>query len=412
MYVKRESVDQLLESTSKKFNDKNVLRFVDSGYMEVFQMLLNKIAEEHKYEEGEPLSKLDASRIQRAVQYTIAEMENIMGEQPLSLQEIMQALAEDMAIDDGVMDFESLTKEGKDYFIGEAIKRLDSLEEKDRKQEVSEYNREGKLSRKERANYDPFSAMMIVNDHMYAMVMKTLGCPDVPEFFDVATKNVMANSAFKAEWSIRERDYRNTLVDVSFKKQRGINAGKMVKSLRPKEDLITKKEATPLDVAQYAGEYFALKKRQEGHGDVWRYFHKKENQKRTQLLEEMKARLESIIGENGSLDDENMTPIKISQIYGKEVFPKKIDKMFSDSIVERNKMSEDAFGYDPIAVEGAKKPEEPYFDGNVREPMKLDESLFKEYANLDVAQPSESKIQEKEIDIDDLLQHHPMAHLD
>ena len=116
MYVKRESVDQLLESTSKKFNDKNVLRFVDSGYMEVFQMLLNKIAEDHKYEEGEPLSKLDASRIQRAVQYTIAEMENIMGEQPLSLQEIMQALAEDMAIDDGVMDFESLNKKGKDYF--------------------------------------------------------------------------------------------------------------------------------------------------------------------------------------------------------------------------------------------------------------------------------------------------------
>ena len=418
MYVKREKVDQLLETTSEKFNNKNVLNFVDKGYMEVFQMILDDIADNHKYQEGEALLEHDFNRIQRAVKYTIDEMQNIMGEQPLSLDGIMQALAEDIAEDEDVPDFDDLNEKQKKYFTEKALKTFNALSEPERQRLGIKYDKKGKLSQKERVNYDPFSAMMIVNDHMYAMVMKTLGCPDVPEFFGNATKTTIANSAFRAEWEIRERDYKNTLIEKSFDRQRGINAKKLVKTLNGKKDLINQRNATPLDVAQYAGEYFALKKRQENHTDLWRYFHKNENKKRMQLLAEMKEILEAVIGKQGTLDDSKMTPIKISEIYGREVFPNKMNQMFKSSIVDRNQMTEDSFGYEAIIVEGANKNEQPEFDGNLRESMQLDRSLFKDSnpvvendGELDNERISASKIEEKEIDIDDLVNNHPLSKL-
>ena len=56
------------------------------------------------------------------------------------------------------------------------------------------------------------------------------------------------------------------------------------------------KDATMLDAIKLTAEYQALIKRQAGHGRIWRFFHSKQNEQRTQLLDDMKNAIDTITG--------------------------------------------------------------------------------------------------------------------
>lgn len=398
MYVKTEFVDQLLESTGKKVQNRNISRFVDSGFIDGFHLLLDDIKSEHVYQEGEKISDNHLARIKKGVRETIIGMRILMREQLISLDEWMQFLVDDMVDENGGEGFDLRDQEER---MKDAIENFNTLSERQKLKLTREYEERGRLTKRERDACDPHSAMLAVNDYLYAMTMKALGSPDIPELFGIETKVGMDNSAFKAEWEeFKSEDYRDTLVEKTFKNQRRKNHSKIVGPIKEKEALIKSRKATPLQMAQYAGEYFALKKRQEGHGERWRSFHKKENAKRMQLLAEMEEVLKEVIGKRGDLNDKEMTPIKISQIY----YPLMLQETYKTNIADRNQMSPEILGDKVIEVEWDKK-HEVEFDGELREQMKFDKDLFVE---IDDRSNIKGQIrfsdEEKEIDLSALTE--------
>ena len=268
--------------------DKNIHKFVDIGYVEGLQLLLEDIAKKSKYTEGERIMNSDLSRIKNAV----AMIHNQM--------------------------------------------------------RVNMVNEQKELKGKALLQYDPFTAMVNVNDYLYAMTMKTLGCPDIPESFGKSMQNLIKDIAHEAEFELKESDYKNTSIDRYFEKQRGKDATKVIKDTRENEKLILSKEASSLKVAKYAGEYYALKKRQEGHGKVWRFFHKKENEQRTKLLSVMEKTLNTVLKDGDKLED--LDPQRIAEIYNKQQLTGRLNETVQSGIAKRNGIPPHFFEHMPTTT--------------------------------------------------------------
>jgi hypothetical protein len=209
--------------------------------------------------------------------------------------------------------------------------------------------KKGIFHRKERFQYDPLSALVAVNDYLYAMTMKTLGSPDIPESFGENVQELIKELADKAEFEIKENEYNKTSIDRCYEKQRRQDAKSVKKATLENKKQILSKTASPLRVAQYAGEYFALKKRQEGHGNVWKFFHKKENEARMTLLAEMEKILKTVLKDQGELD--KLNPIDIAKIVNKQNLSIKANETFQSGIDNRNKIPSNFFKHSPVASE-------------------------------------------------------------
>ena len=55
-------------------------------------------------------------------------------------------------------------------------------------------------------------------------------------------------------------------------------------------------------LCQLTAEYKALKKRQEGHGRIWRWFHREENEAREELLSRMEDMIKGFVGKDVNLE--------------------------------------------------------------------------------------------------------------
>ena len=190
MHVKKDKADRLLELTSQRYLDRNIHRFVDMGYIDGYQELLKNIAKKSQYKEGEKITNSDLSRIKNAVVATLDGMRKMMVEQPLTLEEIKG-------------------KKGEKEF-----NRILSLNDNEKQNAIREIEKEGRLSQNEETQYDTLGAIIAVNDYMYAMAMKSLGCPDIPESFGIEMQNAIKNIANRAEFEMKKDDFEDTAVEM------------------------------------------------------------------------------------------------------------------------------------------------------------------------------------------------------
>ena len=365
MHVKKDKADILLELTSQRYLDRNINRFVDKGYMDGYEELLKDIANKSQYKEGEKITNSDLSRIKNAVVATLDGMRNMMVEQPLTLEEIKAKVGDN--------EFEQIL----------------SLKDNEKQNAIREIEKEGRLSQNEETQYDTLGAIIAVNDYMYAMAMKALGCPDIPESFGSDMQNAIKKIANRAEFEMKKDDFEDTAVVMYYETQRGKSAKQVSEATVEVKNLIVNKKALPSSVAQYASEYYALKKRQEGHGKWWIFFHKKENEARTQLLADMEKTLKTFLKEGNELD--NLNSIKIAEIYNKNNIESRANQAFENGIAKRNEMPSEFIEDKPTSTELAdKEKSEPdkgeiEFEEEMRVPLKFEKDAFEESKPVTVA---------------------------
>ena len=365
MHVKKDRADRLLELTSQKYLDRNIHRFVDKGYMDGYEDLLKDIAKKSKYNEGEKITNSDLSRIKNAVVATLDGMRKMMVEQPLTLEEIKAKVGDN--------EFEQILL----------------LDESKKQKAIRKIEEKGRLSQKEQTQYDTLGAIIAVNDYMYAMAMKALGCPDIPESFGIEMQNAIKNIANRAEFEMKKDDFEDTAVEMYYETQRGKSAKQVSKATVEVEKLIVDKKALPFSVAQYASEYYALKKRQEGHGKWWIFFHKKENEARTKLLADMEKTLKTFLKDGDELD--KLNSIKVAEIYNKKTIAIRANEAFTNGIAKRSGMPLNFIEDKPTSTERADKEisesdqKEIEFEEEMRMPLKFEKDAFEESKPVTVA---------------------------
>lgn len=310
MYVKQEHAERLFEKTSQSFAKKGVHNFTDLGFVDAFEEQLRVMARARKYQEGEQIMPGDLVLLKETVQTILTDMK------------------------EGMLD------------------QRETLEQSE--------NQTGKLSVKEKGAYDTLLAMTEVTDHLYAMAMKTLGCPNIPASFGTDIVDMIGKLSSEAELEMKEKEYKKTDVDRRYREQRGKNAAEVRKAISTNKTFIRDKKESPLRVAQYAADYHALKKRQEGHGAVWRFFHKKENEARTKLLEMMKKDLVALAGADADVDA--MTPVEISVAYNQA---KAKEALSENGIAKRAQMPKEDFAHEPTLTDRAENDKENPHKGMV-----------------------------------------------
>jgi hypothetical protein len=221
------------------------------------------------------------------------------------------------------------------------------------------------------------------------MAMKPLGCPDIPESFGIEMQNAIKKIANRAEFEMKKDDFEDTAVEMYYETQRGKSAKQVSEATVEVKNLIVNKKALPSSVAQYASEYYALKKRQEGHGKWWIFFHKKENEARTKLLADMEKTLKSFLKEGDKLDELNS--IKIAEIYNKNNIEIRANQAFENGIAKRNEMPSEFIEDKPTSTERADKElSEPdkgeiEFKEEMRIPFEFEKDAFIESEPITVA---------------------------
>ena len=366
MHVKKGKADRLLKLASQRYLDKNIHRFVDEGYIDGYHELLKDIAKKSEYKEGEKITNSDLSRIKNAVVATLDEMRRLMVDQPLTLAEIRE-------------------KKGEKEF-----NRIISLDDSKKQKAIRDIEKKGRLSEEEQTQYDIFGAIIAVNDYMYAMAMKYLDCPDIPESFGIEMQNAIKNIANRAEFEMKKEDFEDTAVEMYYATQRGKSAKQVSEATEEVKKLIEDKKALPSSVAQYASEYYALKIRQKGHGKLWIFFHKKENEARNKLLGDMEKTLKTFLGEGEKLD--NLDSINVAEIYNKNNIESRAKEAFENGIAKRVGMDHNLINDKPTSTERADKEkmsepdeEEITFKKEMRMPLKFEKDAFEESKPITVA---------------------------
>ena len=343
MYIKKDQVEKVLEVASQKFQEEHIQDFTDKGYIDGFQLLLNEISKQKPaYKEGEKIKKSDLSRIKDTVAMIHNEMRKTL------VEENKNPLARPLN------------------------------------------------------QYDIFSAMVTVNDYLYAMTMKSLGSPYIPESFGKNVQDLIRDIAHETEFDLKKSDYAKTSIDRRYEKQRWLDAKDVRKSTDKIQVQISNKKASSLQVAQYAGEYYALKRRQEGHGKWWIFFHGKENEARTKLLEEMEKTLEPFLKEGDKLD--TLDPEKIARLYNKQQFTVRANETFQKNIAARNGMPSTFIEHNPTSTERADKEmsepnkDEIAFEEEMRMHLEFEKDAFEVNDNL-VSNEVHHDSNEKEVDL-------------
>ena len=166
--------------------------------------------------------------------------------------------------------------------------------------------------------------LLIANDYFFAYALNTLGNPSIPANFGKDIENKISELALKADFDVTSQDFAPVTTDKYFDAQRKINAKDLKDRFKTLGSPLKLKKATPFEIAKYAAEYQALKRRQAGHGAIWRFFHKSENNERTELLDTMKETLEDILGKNAEIDTK--TPKELTESFHEGIIKARMEK--------------------------------------------------------------------------------------
>lgn len=170
-------------------------------------------------------------------------------------------------------------------------------------------------SQEARAKNQILPDLLSANDYFFAYALKELGNPSIPPNFGHDIENKIADLALESDFKVTNDDFLFVTTDRYFDAQRKRDAKDMEGEFKTLGSPLRTNRATPLDVAQYAAEYQALKRRQDNHNRFWRFFHKSENAARVELLNTMKATLKGVLGEDAEIDTK--TPKELAEAFHK-----------------------------------------------------------------------------------------------
>ena len=226
----------------------------------------------------------------------------------------------------------------------------------------------------DRSDIDILDHVMAANDYLFALTMKELNSPDISSNSYFAIQDVLTDAAKRIRNSQLEEG--PALVDY-FNGQRGINA-KQLKNSGVGELIrdVSGGEATPKQIGQLYAEYKALEKRQAAFGDVWRFFHRKENEERGRLMSEMRNALDFKIPSEAFRVDYETVSIE------RFVEGEKLTAAISRAVTARQRNPEAAIGYgemknafnEKLSADVCDKEKEqiksPFINGNALVPNK------------------------------------------
>ena len=284
MFTRRQYAEEFFEKVENRYNEKMMYSLRPSLAMDSYINLLESISAQRNYKEGQKIDPDDLKRIQDSV------------------KSIISATADRISAGKG-------NRISTGYF------------------DASE----------------SFSSLMLMNDYLFAMAQKELGCPDMPANFGTEVEQRISDAATEADTKLNQASYDSLDSDKRYNKQRRIDADKLIEKNQSLSDRLDKKP-TSLEVAQYAAEYQALKRRQENHTRVWKFFHKGENIKRTALLAEMKEKLERVLG--SGIDVDGKKPSDLAKIQHDRALGAVSDKAFKPE-----ELGKRYGGYDPSQFE-------------------------------------------------------------
>ena len=283
MRIYAENVVSILDAIYEKAAEKGLQHFLNNDQLVNYQNLLKEIASTSKYQEGEEILPSDLEKIKTSVKGIIESAGN----------------------------------------------ELSSIE----------------VDKEKQANYNSFEKMIALSDFLFATAMKELGCPDIPSHFGKDVENALKETAKNVNKQVKKEALGDVNRDEHYNRQRYIDAADVRKS---NEELLSscfQKTANSLQIAKLAAEYQALYKRQQGHGAWWRFFHKKENIARQELLKEMKATIQGLVGKVDLIEN---SPQEIANIADGKKIEAQSEKPFKEeAIVDRNNLNWRMFVYEP-----------------------------------------------------------------
>jgi hypothetical protein len=192
--------------------------------------------------------------------------------------------------------------------------------------------------------------MFVLADYLFATALDELGCPDIPPFFGDDVKKSFADYMKIMSTVINRVDYEAVSTDTQFKLQRKKSAEKVRTATTEYFNRSSYNPLQPLDGAKFTAEYQALKKRQNNHGPIWRFFHGKENEKRMELLAAMKAELEKYI-DTDTMDIDSVSPNEVAEYMDRKKVDKMLEKEFDkDGFAKRNSFGPKAFEHEPTTA--------------------------------------------------------------
>lgn len=232
MHIVKNEQNKVFDTIQNACLDNGLEELLNSGFMNEYQHLLQDIAKESQYKYNEKLLPGDFERIQASVNNVLENAATLLG-----------------------------SKE---------------------------------MSNEKRLAFDGMKNMVMLSDYMFAMASKELGCPDIPENFGSDGIKSIATNARNANGLAREPLYQSISDDERYNLQRKKDAVVVRGETQELINLCNSgKEATIFDALKLVSEYHALSRRQAGHNGIWRFFHSKENEERTKLLNDMKNAIDN-----------------------------------------------------------------------------------------------------------------------
>jgi hypothetical protein len=211
------------------------------------------------------------------------------------------------------------------------------------------------LNKDSKMYFSGFDTLMAANDYLFTLAMKKLGCPDMPTSFGLDVCTNIQNTAKELDETIKQSYYNEEYsTKTYFDNQRKKDADDV--RFKNKSLISTFKSSlggTADQLAELVAEYQALKLRQDGHGAIWRFFHRTQNKERVELLEDMKSAITNAVGDNVNLDPKEKTPADIAALLNNKLIDKKGIEAFKPESFAKRSNSMDSIIYDPILKEGS-----------------------------------------------------------
>jgi hypothetical protein len=327
MYIKKENVDKALDITREKWEEYENYNSMDYMLLLGYKNTLDIIAKKSKYQEGEKISESDLANIKSKVNDII-------------------------------------------NFMARELKQ-----------------KENTIDKIDKRDFDAFDMLMAANDYLYAQAMVKLGCPDIPTSFGADVCQNIQKHAKTLDKTIKKTyfDEEFSIKDY-FDKQRKMSA----ESVRHKnKDLIYNAKTKIIDqeqLAELVAEYQALNLRQDGHGAIWRFFHRTENNERNELLADMKDAITKAIGADAIFDIIEKTPSDIAATLNNQLIDKKgIEAVKPDVFVKRCNLSGEMVSYESIPAKQSLAKQENSANNDKRVSIEVNEGGFIENNGVDVS---------------------------
>ena len=211
--------------------------------------------------------------------------------------------------------------------------------------------------------------IMAANDYMISLAMEELNSPVIHGYCTDQLKVIYHATASRC---IDLKPRKGYITSDHVESQRGMKAEELTEY--KVDSLLKAMKANPDDIdkgVELYVEYQALAKRQENHGAIWRLFHRKENDARTALLNEMKAAMAGKVSE-ADLSDLYAHPSTIIRKSDENETEKAID----EGLANREMNPEKGFDY----LKYKKESNEP-----LPEPSEISKSTSLEENKIEIA---------------------------